>query len=158
MTKLHYVVGDATSPQGAGKRIIVHICNDIGAWGAGFVLAISRRWTAPEESYRRWHATGGEPPFEPGRVQFVEVDPSLWVANMIAQRGIRRSGRLPPIRYDAVRTCLEQVAEFARENSASVHMPRIGCGLAGGSWDQMEPIILETLIALGVETTVYDLG
>jgi O-acetyl-ADP-ribose deacetylase (regulator of RNase III) len=53
MTKLHYIVGDATSPLGDGKRIVVHVCNDIGGWGAGFVLAISRRWTAPEESYRR---------------------------------------------------------------------------------------------------------
>ena len=158
MSKLNYVVGDATRPPGDGQRIIVHVCNDIGGWGAGFVLAISRRWTEPEDSYRRWHANGGESPFELGQVQFVEVEESLWVANMIAQRGIRRSGSVPPIRYDAVRTCLERVSRFAQENSATVHMPRIGCGLAGGTWDQMEPIIVEALVRAGVETTVYDLG
>ncbi len=91
-------------------------------------------------------------------MQFVKVDESLWVANMIAQQGIRRDGGLPPIRYDAVRKCLEQVAGFAREDSASVHMPRIGCGLAGGNWDLIESIILETLVSASIETTVYDLG
>ncbi|HEX5105011.1 MAG TPA: hypothetical protein VFV87_14425 [Pirellulaceae bacterium] len=77
---------------------------------------------------------------------------------MIAQRGIRTSGGLPPIRYDAVRTCLEQVSRFAQENAATVHMPRIGCGLAGGTWDEVEPIIVETLVTAGVEATVYDIG
>jgi len=33
-----YLVGDATQPQGEGVKVIAHICNDIGAWGAGFVI------------------------------------------------------------------------------------------------------------------------
>lgn len=37
-------------------------------------------------------------------------------------------------------------------------MPRIGCGLAGGKWERIEPIILEELVAKGVEATVYDFG
>ena len=41
MTNIAYVQGDATQPQGTGARIIVHICNDIGGWGAGFVLVHS---------------------------------------------------------------------------------------------------------------------
>jgi O-acetyl-ADP-ribose deacetylase (regulator of RNase III) len=158
MSQLTYVVGDATRPAGNGPRIIVHVCNDIGGWGAGFVMAISRRWSDPEESYRRWHAENGDVPFQLGQVQFVEVEDSLWVANMIGQHGIRRSGSDPPIRYDAVRSGLHRVAEFAIASGASVHMPRIGCGLAGGSWDQMEPIIIQTLVEAGVEATVYDLG
>ena len=35
-------------------------------------------------------------------------------------------------------------------------MPRIGCGLAGGRWGQVEPIILDELVSLGIEVTVYD--
>jgi hypothetical protein len=38
-----------------------------------------------------------------------------------------------------------------------VHMPRIGCGLAGGQWEEIEPIIETTLGAKGVAVTVYDL-
>ena len=40
---LRYVTGDATVPQGGGPKILVHLCNDAGGWGAGFVLAVSRR-------------------------------------------------------------------------------------------------------------------
>ena len=35
-----------------------------------------------------------------------------------------------PIRYGAVYAGLAHVADFAIENDASLHMPRIGCGLA----------------------------
>jgi hypothetical protein len=38
-----YHVGDATMPVGDGPKILVHICNNIGAWGRGFVVALSRR-------------------------------------------------------------------------------------------------------------------
>jgi hypothetical protein len=35
-------------------------------------------------------------------------------------------------------------------------MPRIGCGLAGGSWDEIEPIIMEMLTGKNISTVVYD--
>lgn len=156
MSKIQFTNGDATQPIGNGAKIIVHICNDIGGWGAGFVLAISKRWKEPEAAYRRWHAGQSNPPFELGQVQFVPVEPQLWVANMIGQRGIRRSGGKPPIRYEAVQSGLEKVAQFAQEHSASVHMPRIGCGLAGGKWEEIETLIESTLVANGISVTVYD--
>ncbi len=42
MTTIQYLKGDATSPQAKGTKIIAHICNDIGGWGKGFVLAVSK--------------------------------------------------------------------------------------------------------------------
>jgi len=35
-------------------------------------------------------------------------------------------------------------------------MPRIGCGLAGGAWTRVEPLIAETLLAADLDVTVYD--
>jgi hypothetical protein len=35
-------------------------------------------------------------------------------------------------------------------------MPRIGCGLAGGKWELIEPIIIRTLCERSIVTTVYD--
>lgn len=52
MKTIQYIRGDATSPQTEGKKIIAHICNDIGGWGKGFVKAISNRWSDPENEYR----------------------------------------------------------------------------------------------------------
>jgi hypothetical protein len=36
-------------------------------------------------------------------------------------------------------------------------MPRIGCGLAGGRWELIDPIIDDELVTRGVDVTVYDL-
>ncbi len=155
MNRITYLTGDATAPQIAGPKIIVHICNDIGGWGAGFVLAISKRWKEPEAAYRQWYADRDHNDFALGAVQLVSVESELWIANMIGQRGIRRSstGR-PPIRYDAVESCLEKVAQFAVKENSSIHMPRIGCGLAGGKWELIEPIIIKTCPS--TDTYVYD--
>lgn len=158
MSSIQYISGDATQPDAEGNKIIVHVCNDIGGWGKGFVLALSKRWEQPESEFRRWHRGGADVPFELGQVQFVSVEPSLWVANLIGQRGIRRSGGKPQVRYEAIRDGLGRVATFAVEHEASVHMPRIGCGLAGGSWDEIEPLIIDTLVTTGVPVTVYDFG
>jgi hypothetical protein len=37
-------------------------------------------------------------------------------------------------------------------------MLRIGSGLVGGWWEEIEPIILDELVSQGVEVTIYDLG
>jgi O-acetyl-ADP-ribose deacetylase (regulator of RNase III) len=153
---IKYIKGDATCPQARGVKIICHVCNDIGGWGKGFVLAISRRWKEPEEEYRKWHATGKEGGFALGAVQFIQVEPYIWVANMIGQRGIRRGSSGPPIRYEALAVGLLQVASKAQELDASVHMPRIGCGLAGGNWAEVEPLIEQHLVGAGIHVTVYD--
>ncbi|WP_395739626.1 macro domain-containing protein [Prosthecobacter sp.] len=154
------VVGDATLPATTGLAIIAHICNDIGGWGAGFVLALSKRWKQPELQYRQWHKEGVSctPPFALGEVQFVRVSETITVANMIGQHGIRATAKLPPIRYEAVDQALSRVGDEALQTGASVHMPRIGCGLAGGAWVRIEPLILSRLSNRGIAAIVYDFG
>ena len=154
MGAINYIKGDATSPIGSDKRLIVHICNDIGGWGKGFVLAISKKWSEPEQQYREWFKSQND--FQLGEVQFVKVDEQIFVANMIGQNKIKRTDGQIPIRYNAVEECLNKVAKFANENMFSVHMPRIGCGLAGGEWNEIEKIINRTLIEGNIEVTVYD--
>jgi O-acetyl-ADP-ribose deacetylase (regulator of RNase III) len=153
--EVNYVKGDATQPVGDGNKIIVHVCNDVGGWGRGFVMAISKRWKDPEAKYREWAA--GKVNFQLGEVQFVQVEPTIWVANLIGQRDTKPAkDGTPPVRYEAIKNGLVKVGKFAKEINASVHMPRIGCGLAGGTWDQIEPCIADGLSAVGVKTTVYD--
>lgn len=143
MIPMKYTKGDATNPVGERNRIIAHICNDIGGWGKGFVLAISKKWKDPENQYRDWFESQDE--FDLGKVQFVKVQENIWIANMIAQHKIRRgSNGRPPIRYDSLKVALETVATKAMNLDASIHMPRIGCGLAGGKWGLIEPIIHES--------------
>ncbi len=81
-------------------KVIPHVCNDIGAWGSGFVIAVSKQWShnrtkapvgvaaqepSPEGSYRRWYSDGVyedvsregqhiDVPFVLGQLQWVRVD------------------------------------------------------------------------------------
>jgi O-acetyl-ADP-ribose deacetylase (regulator of RNase III) len=75
---------------------------------------------------------------------------------MVDQRGMKTGSQGPPIRYEAVETCLERLADLAIEREASVHMPRIGCGLAGGAWERIGPIVEATLAERDIEVLVYD--
>ena len=154
---INYIVGDATQPVGEGPKIIVHICNDIGGWGRGFVMAISKRWPEPEQRYRAWHRGEEKVPFALGEVQIVQVGEAIGVANLIGQRDVRVIGGVPPVRYEAIRKGLRRVAEEARRLEASVHMPRIGCGLAGGKWEEVGKIVEDELGKNSVSVTVYDL-
>ncbi|WP_407540165.1 hypothetical protein Q0M94_01845 [Deinococcus radiomollis] len=53
---IRYVEADATQPTGEGRKILVHVCNDIGAWGRGSVLGLSQRFPEPERRYKAWAA------------------------------------------------------------------------------------------------------
>ncbi len=154
MKTITYLKGDATAPQVEGNKIIVHICNDLGGWGKGFVLAISKKWLEPEKAYREWYKNKTD--FALGTTQVIQVLEDVFVGNMIAQEGLKRVNNIAPIRYEAVKTCLNKIAIEASKLNASIHMPRIGCGLAGGKWEEIEPIIHETLSKKDLEVYVYD--
>ncbi|MFD6034958.1 macro domain-containing protein [Streptomyces griseoincarnatus] len=156
MAGIRYVRGDATVPSVKGVKVIAHVCNDIGGWGKGFVLALSRRWPEPEAAYRAWHRDRTANDFGLGAVQLVQAERYVWVANMIGQRGVRTGSKGVPVRYEAIDTALDRLAGHALELGASVHMPRIGCGLAGGRWSRVEPLVEERLVRRGVPVTVYD--
>ena len=165
---LQYLTGDATRPiDTGGQRYLIHICNSVGGWGRGFVVAVSKRWAEPEAAYRRWFRYGNcldAGPFELGGIQLVPVSPTLTVVNMIAQQGYGPGNKAqhqdggvndtPPIRYDALESCLSQVNDLAHENQATVHGPRFGAGLAAGDWSRIEGLIRKTIQA---PVYIYDL-
>jgi len=77
-SQIKYLRGDATQPQAKGNKVIAHVCNDIGGWGKGFVLAVSKRWPEPEAEYRAWHRARAQNSFALGAVQVVQVEKYVW--------------------------------------------------------------------------------
>lgn len=168
---IHYIKGDATQPVGDGPKLIVHICNDIGAWGAGFVMAISRKWKQPESEYRRWHLAfvdhtidGSDcpttkyigPPFRLGEIQIVNVSKETSVVNMIAQHGIG-AGWNRVVDW-ALEECLARVSLFTRTSPIkSIHMPKIGTGLAGANWKKDILPLIEKTMGGDIDVYVYEL-
>ncbi len=142
---VRYVIGDATKPRGAKyPAAIVHIVNDIGRWGAGFTRSLSVTWPLAEMAYREWSSRPKPNSFNPGRIQAVpmSLDPALYVVNMVAQRGIRSASNPRPLNLDDLGAALKRTVHWSyHADIQSIHMPRIGCGLAGGTWDEIEPML-----------------
>ena len=84
-----------------------------------------------------------------------QVETTIWVANMIAQHGNASPANPVAVRYDALAMCLRALDEEAAALDAEVHMPRIGVGLGGGSWAEIEPMLMT--LAASVPVYVYDL-
>jgi O-acetyl-ADP-ribose deacetylase (regulator of RNase III) len=159
MIPITYLKGDATQPKGDGDKLIVHCCNDIGAWGAGFVMALSRRWKAPEREYHQWFKRT-EPQL--GEVQFVQVEDDIWVCNMIGQHKTGTHNGVPPIRYDAIKEGLMEIRSVIKRCRPhvlkSIHAPRFGAGLAGGEWKKIEMLLKSELSQYDIPVFIYDLG
>lgn len=172
---INYVTGDASLPKGDGPRIITHIVNDQGAWGAGFTRSLSRNWPEAEHDYRLWHRNRFPASLNPymgfklGNVRYTLVqgkwtndgtvpEPPVWVVHMLAQQGLIGVDNPRPIRYDALGACLRDVGAHAELSKASVHMPRIGSGLAGGDWGIIKELIHDALSRNGIPTYVYTPG
>lgn len=156
VARLTILKGDATEPRGAGKRIIAHVVNDKAAlWGAGFGLAMRKKWPAVQERFREW-ATNNPSTFRLGNVFSSDIDVGTTALQMICQHGYGPSQK-SRVRYSALQTCLEKLAQEALRTGASVHMPRIGTGQGGGSWGLVRQLIDEMLCAHGLSVIVYDL-
>jgi O-acetyl-ADP-ribose deacetylase (regulator of RNase III) len=156
--ELKHLIGDATEPV-KKPALICHCCNDSGGWGKGFVLALSAKSQWPEKAYREWYRASktnmpNATPFEVGNVQFCKFTDDVTVANMIAQHGIKSATNPKPIDYDGLQKCLTEAYVYAKNNDLTVHMPKIGAGLAGGDWTKIEKIIKDTMT---VDTFVYTL-
>jgi len=149
-----YIDGDATKPADVAngdKKLIVHCCNDLKAWGAGFVVSLSKKWPEPEAAYRAMDQ-------RLGHVSIVKVEENLWVANVIGQHGVMRgtTGELPPVRYEALRMGFRKICEALKgKEGYSIHMPRVASGLAGGDWAMVEVLINDTFVRAGLEVVVY---
>jgi hypothetical protein len=149
---IHHLVGSALEPVRT-PAIIPHIVNDLGLWGSGFVLAVSRINPEPERQYLAWkNICIGNLPL--GECQVVQIDLDTWVVNMVAQHGVRIIDGIPPLRIDALRSCLREVNEIAKEKGASIHAPRIGAVRSGGCWRDIEKVILDTIT---VDIYIYTL-
>jgi len=150
------VHGDVLAPSGSGPKVICQLVNDQAKiWGGGVARASARKHPAAQQQFSNWIAQ--IPRRERlGRVHFASVAGDLTIASLVAQEGYGASSS-PRIRYVPLNQALTAVAEFAIEHQSSVHMPRIGAGQSGGSWDTVEEIIRDTLTAKSVRVTVYDL-
>jgi O-acetyl-ADP-ribose deacetylase (regulator of RNase III) len=153
---LIFLHGDATEPFGTELKILVQVVNDKAQiWGGGFARQIRKKWPKAQAEFRDWTFQRGN--LKLGNVHSVHLRDDLILASLVSQQGFGESTSGPRLRYGALFNALEQVADLSTSNAATIHMPRIGAGEAGGSWNIIEGIIREALVSKGIKVVVYDL-
>lgn len=153
---LTYVHGSVLEPKGTTPQIICQLVNDKArVWGGGIAKAASQRYPAAQSQFGQWFTQipAGE---RLGSVHFVTVAPGRILASLVGQHGFGPAER-PRVRYAALQNCFMLVAQQAIEDSATVHMPKVGTGQAGGAWNRVEELVLDELVSKGVKVIVYDL-
>lgn len=179
-SKLRVIPGDLFArliPENVpSKKTIIfipHICNNIGGWGSGFVVALSNWNRTAENDYRQYCRETEtfaleDPGLRLGKTVFsrILVNDNLLVvvANMIAQHltGTDEEG-LSCIRYCALAHCMTEVRKNVlsakmREQKphVEIYSPRFGSGLAGGSQVVIESMIKEVWATTEVPITIYE--
>jgi hypothetical protein len=167
--KIQYLSGDATDPN-LGQdmqtmHIIIHCCNNKGAWGSGFVLALNKLSPEPKRMYKKMA------PYKLGDIAFVKIKSNLLVANIIGQDGYGRNHR-KYVKYWAIKDACEELVKLLpslapprpyplsdcqHPYNVHIHAPRLGAGLAGGEWEEIEMILQRVFCDQNIPVTIYDL-
>ncbi|MCI0426408.1 MAG: ImmA/IrrE family metallo-endopeptidase [Nitrospiraceae bacterium] len=156
-SKIEHLRGDATQPRGSGKKIVAHVVNDkTPNWGGGFASVVRSKWPDVQTDFRDW-VSSDPTRLELGKSRLFWVDDEIGVFSMVSQHGYGPSPR-PRIRYAALSAALKSLGDAALSENASIHMPTIGCGQAGGRWSVVKELIDESLCQRRVCVTVYELA
>lgn len=114
--------------------ILVHGVNMLGGEVAGLADIVFTRYPRVRDEYDAL-IEDEDMEMKLGAVLFVGVGEFI-IANAFTQE---LPG--PNADADAIRDSLRSVKEFAQENALSVAIPRIGCGIGGLQWEDVEKII-----------------
>lgn len=130
------------------SSILVHGCNMLGVFNAGVARAIREHlpfaYEAYQMVYRRRKLQLGEVIWA---IRIVADEPPRIVGNAITQADFGSDSK-QYVDYDAVRNAMQAIDLFVRQiqidvipKPITVAMPRIGSGLGGGDWSEIEQII-----------------
>ena len=121
-------------------KVRCHQVNCRGVMGAGLAKQVKEKYPEAYEQYKALCDQFGSSLL--GHTQFVICHDGTVIANLFAQDGYGT---------DAVQTvmgalddCLSQVANFCFRIDAKPAFPKLmGCGLAGGNWDDVSKLIAQ---------------
>jgi len=131
----------------AHEGYIVHGCNAEGKMGAGVALQIRNKWPQAYASYRKAFTNGR---LSLGSISGALVSDRLLVINAVTQPTWGRD-RVCRVHYPCVHAAFASLVQMAcvmpelERIPAIISFPLIGCGLAGGKWELVEPQILSAV-------------
>jgi O-acetyl-ADP-ribose deacetylase (regulator of RNase III) len=154
--KVNFVHGDVLKARGHETKVICQLVNDQArTWGGGVARNSAKAFPEAHREFSNWIVSVPKNR-RLGDVHFAPTNGNMFIASLVGQEGFGPSPT-PRIRYAALEQCLAKISRFASSKSATVHMPRLGSGESGGSWDTVQEIVQDVLVADGISVTVYDL-
>jgi hypothetical protein len=151
--KIILETGDATQPGGKGKKIIAQVVNTGASLGRGFGYSIAKKYPIVNQALQNWKKDKER--FVLGETNLIELSPSLYVFQMLAQKGIIPKGDEVLIKYHELRKGLIELRETASRLNCSVHMPMIGAGNARGDWNIIIGMIHDELVNYNIKVHIY---
>lgn len=144
----------------SGADVIAHQVNCFGVMGAGLAKQIKQKYPHVYEEYHKLCEDNKHDIGLLGLAHWVKIDDSHWIANLFGQHGYGRNDKytiIPALKVALLRTV--QVCEewaVAEKRSVRLAVPhKIGCGLAGGNWDEVREILEEIAANTDVEIEVW---
>jgi len=143
---IRYIKGDLFDTD---CDIIAHGCNCRGGYGSGVAYTMAMKYPKARELYLEKYDEEG---WRLGDVQFITVRDGKIIANCATQdayypRNVRHAN------YSAIHMAMSEVKDYAKERGLSIAIPKIGAGLAGGDWNEIEKILNE--VFSDYDVTVY---
>ena len=152
---IKYKIGDLLQ---AEVDAIGHCCNCFCTMGKGIAPKIKKEWP---EVYAADCATRKGDRTKLGTfTKAIVEDGEFTIYNLYGQYGYsKRDSGIRDLDYDAIFDASDAMADDVIAcGGKTVGLPLIGCGLAGGKWSVVEAMIEETLVAKGLEVTIFKLN
>jgi O-acetyl-ADP-ribose deacetylase (regulator of RNase III) len=135
------VVGDITTTD---CKVIAHGVNCQNVMGSGVARALFEKWPQVKGLYHSWFEefnAGPKGERALGQVDDLQLKDGKVIVNCFTQQFFGAGDRRY-LSYDALVSCMSKlymICEYYKVNEVAI--PKIGCGLAGGSWDITKAIL-----------------
>lgn len=140
----------------AKSGFIIQGCNAMNSHGSGLAKSISEKWPQVKQKYHEFYDRKGY--LNLGEFDVIPVEDRVSVVNLISQDNYGYDGSLY-VSYAAIEVGLENIIKYIERESLekTIHLPKIGCGLAGGDWTVVENIIRKVFLGnFNVNIWVFD--
>jgi O-acetyl-ADP-ribose deacetylase (regulator of RNase III) len=144
---INYIKGNALHPI-KKPAFLCHVVNNVGKFGAGFALSMAKEYPHAKLVYMEQAA------YKMGDTIPAMMGKDFAIIHLIAQKGLPSARRPKPADLEALKTSLLDMRTML-PSGFSVHMPKVCTGYGGYTWEEVLPVIEESL--KGVEVYIYEL-
>jgi O-acetyl-ADP-ribose deacetylase (regulator of RNase III) len=132
--------------------VLVNTVNTVGVMGKGIALQFKNEFP---ENYKKYKEAVARNEISVGKVQIVpvnEISGVKYIVNFPTKAHWRYPSKIQWIK-DGLKDLHEKILSL---NIESIALPPLGCGNGGLNWEEVKPLIVESLSDLPISVYVYE--